>query len=109
MRELLQVRFGEIHLKGQNRPYFMRMLVERVREAVKDVQGHVWLNDSRVYVSDMTDMDARLLSVREWYRLCPAGWEDAETPAFLARTTEIRKNCQNPLRFPNISCIMPVG
>ena len=32
MRELLQVRFGEIHLKGQNRPYFMRMLVERVRD-----------------------------------------------------------------------------
>ena len=58
VRELLQVRFGEIHLKGQNRPYFMRMLVERVRDAVKDVQGHVWLNDSRVYVSDMTDMDA---------------------------------------------------
>ena len=41
VRELLQVRFGEIHLKGQNRPYFMRMLVERVREAVKDVQGHM--------------------------------------------------------------------
>ena len=56
-----------------------------------------------------TARDARLLSVREWYRLCPAGWEDAETPAFLARTTEIRKNCQNPLRFLNISCIMPVG
>ncbi len=63
MRELLQVRFGEIHLKGQNRPYFMRMLVERVREAVKDVQGHVWLNDSRVYVSDMTDMDEAIRRV----------------------------------------------
>ena len=24
VRELLQVRFGEIHLKGQNRPYFMQ-------------------------------------------------------------------------------------
>ena len=63
MRELLQVRFGEIHLKGQNRPYFMRMLVERVRNAVKDVQGHVWLNDSRVYVSDMTDMDEAIRRV----------------------------------------------
>ena len=63
VRELLQVRFGEIHLKGQNRPYFMRMLVERVREAVKDVQGHVWLNDSRVYVSDMTDMDEAIRRV----------------------------------------------
>lgn len=57
MREVLLVRFGEIHLKGLNRPYFMRMLVERVKAAVKDVNGHVWLSDSRVYVSDMTDMD----------------------------------------------------
>ena len=39
MRELLQVRFGEIHLKGQNRPYFMRMLVERVREACRAMCG----------------------------------------------------------------------
>ena len=57
MREILQVRFGEIFLKGSNRPYFMRMLVERIRNAVKELNGHVWLSDSRVYVSDMTDMD----------------------------------------------------
>ena len=56
MREVLQVRFGEIFLKGLNRPQFLRMLVERVRSAVREVGGHVWLNDSRVYVSDVTDM-----------------------------------------------------
>ena len=47
VREVLQVRYGEIFLKGLNRPTFLRMLVARVREAVKDVNGHVWLNDSR--------------------------------------------------------------
>lgn len=57
MREVLLVRFGEVHLKGLNRPYFMRMLVERVKEAVRAIDGHVWLSDSRVYVSDMTSMD----------------------------------------------------
>ena len=36
MREVLMMRFSEIHLKGLNRPYFMRMLVERIKEAVKD-------------------------------------------------------------------------
>ncbi len=56
MREVLQVRFSEIYLKGLNRPYFLRMLVERVRNAVKSVAGCVWLSDSRVYVSDATDM-----------------------------------------------------
>ncbi len=57
MREVLQVRFSEIYLKGLNRPYFLRMLVERVKEAVKPVRGRVWLSDSRVYVSDATDVD----------------------------------------------------
>ena len=37
MREVLQVRYGEIFLKGLNRPTFLRMLVDRVRDAVKAV------------------------------------------------------------------------
>jgi len=63
LREILLVRFGEIHLKGLNRPYFMRMLVERIKNAVREVKGHVWLNDGRVFVSDMTDMDEALRRV----------------------------------------------
>ena len=55
MRDVLLVKFSEIYLKGLNRPYFLRMLVDRVKKAVKAVEGHVWLSDSRVYVSDMTD------------------------------------------------------
>ena len=63
MREVLQVRFGEIFLKGLNRPRFLHMLVERVKNAVSGVRGHVWLSDSRVYVSDMTDMDEAIRRV----------------------------------------------
>jgi len=63
LREVLQVRFGEIFLKGLNRPTFMRMLVSRVRDAVRGVNGRVWLSDSRVYVSDMTDMDEAIRRV----------------------------------------------
>ncbi len=65
MREVLMMRFSEIHLKGLNRPYFMRMLVERIKEAVRDVHGHVWLSDSRVYVSDADDMDEALRRTRK--------------------------------------------
>ncbi len=60
MREVLQVRFSEIYLKGLNRPYFLRMLVERVRDAMRSVQGRVWLSDSRIYVSDATDVQEAL-------------------------------------------------
>ena len=65
MRDVLMMRFSEIHLKGLNRPYFMRMLVERVKEAVKEVHGHVWLSDSRVYVSGADDMDEALRRTRK--------------------------------------------
>ena len=65
MREVLMMRFSEIHLKGLNRPYFMRMLVERIKEAVKEVHGHVWLSDSRVYVSAADDMDEALRRTRK--------------------------------------------
>ena len=43
MRQVLLVRFGEIFLKGLNRPYFMRALVARVKEAAAPFGGSVWL------------------------------------------------------------------
>ncbi|MDR0897233.1 MAG: tRNA 4-thiouridine(8) synthase ThiI [Oscillospiraceae bacterium] len=58
MREILLVRFGEVHLKGQNRPQFLRALVDQVRRAARPFGGHVWLHDSRIYVSDMNDTTA---------------------------------------------------
>ena len=47
MRKLLMVRYGEIYLKGLNRPYFLRALVQRVKEAAKPFGGQVWLHDAR--------------------------------------------------------------
>ena len=58
MRELLLVRFGEIFLKGLNRPYFLRALVRKIRYAVKDLHGEVWLHDGRIFVIGFTDLDA---------------------------------------------------
>ena len=65
MREVLQVRYGEIFLKGQNRPMFLRMLVERVRGAVQPLGGEVWLSDGRVYISGASDTDEALRRVRK--------------------------------------------
>lgn len=63
VRNILLVRFGEVHLKGQNRPEFMRKLVDRVRNAARPYQGHVWLTSGRIYISDTTDPDACAKSV----------------------------------------------
>ena len=45
MRKVLLVRFGEVYLKGLNRPYFLHALVERVKQAVPEL---VRLNGSGV-------------------------------------------------------------
>ena len=63
MREILLVRYGEVFLKGQNRPFFLRKLVDHVKQAVQGVHGHVWLSDGRIYVSDYTDQDEAIRRV----------------------------------------------
>ncbi len=75
MRKLLMVRYGEIYLKGLNRPYFLRALVSRVREAAKPFGGKVWLHDARVFVSDMNDPEGCMERVRKVFgvhSVCPA-------------------------------------
>jgi tRNA uracil 4-sulfurtransferase len=57
MREVLMVRYGEIYLKGQNRPYFLKMLADRVKDSVKGLCGRVWLHDSRIFISDPVNPD----------------------------------------------------
>ena len=63
MREILLVRYGEVFLKGQNRPFFLRKLVDHVKAAVQEVHGHVWLSDGRIYVSDYTDQEEAIRRV----------------------------------------------
>ena len=96
MREVLQVRFGEIFLKGLNRPTFLRMLVGRVREAVRGVGGHVWLNDSRVYVSGVSDMDEAIAHVTKVFgvhSVCRAiEMEKDDFEALCAQAVEMLKD-----------------
>ena len=57
MRKILLVRFGEVFLKGQNRPFFMKKLIDYIKLAVREVGGRVWMSEGRIYVSDFTDLD----------------------------------------------------
>ncbi|MBQ7866804.1 MAG: tRNA 4-thiouridine(8) synthase ThiI [Clostridia bacterium] len=102
MREVLQVRFGEIFLKGLNRPVFLRKLVARVRSAVQNVGGHVWLSDSRVYVSDVTDMDEairRVTKVFGVHSVCRAiEMEKNDFEAICKQAVELMKDCEGTFK-----------
>jgi len=65
MRKVLLVRFGEVYLKGLNRPYFLKKLTANVRTAVAPIGGHVWLSDSRIYVSGAEDIEECAQRVRK--------------------------------------------
>lgn len=51
MKHLLLVRYGEVHLKGLNRPYFIRALMQQVRAVLRPIQGiRLWQGEGRFYV-----------------------------------------------------------
>ena len=75
MRELLLVRYGEIFLKGLNRPYFIRALVRKIRYAVKDLGARVWVHDGRIFVEGFSDRETcidRVTRVFGVHSVCPA-------------------------------------
>ena len=50
MEKLLLLRYGEIHLKGLNRPFFERRLIENIQNAVAQTQAEVRREQGRIYV-----------------------------------------------------------
>ena len=47
---ILLVRYGEVFLKGRNRPYFINSLVTKIRQSVRSLGGKVHFADGRIYV-----------------------------------------------------------
>ena len=94
MRQVLLVRFGEVHLKGLNRPYFLKKLTDNVKRAVRPLGGKAWLSDSRIYVSDCPDMDACVEAVRRVfgvYSVSPAWEMDKNYDQIAAKVAEITR------------------
>lgn len=56
------VRCGEVALKGLNKPYFERMLVERIRRVLKKYNGiEVKRNEGLIFVKSPKDQDSDLI------------------------------------------------
>ena len=75
MKQLLMVRYGEIFLKGLNRPYFIRSLVRKIRYALRGMGVTVWVRDGRILVDGIEDMDTvidRVTRVFGVHSVCPA-------------------------------------
>ncbi|MBR0444794.1 MAG: tRNA 4-thiouridine(8) synthase ThiI [Clostridia bacterium] len=58
MEHVLIVRYSEIHLKGMNRPYFEKALVNRIRDAIPDPDIAVEREQGRIFVNGLSDENA---------------------------------------------------
>ena len=50
MEHVLLVRYAEIHLKGLNRPFFERLLVDRIKHALSPLPARVEREQGRIFV-----------------------------------------------------------
>ena len=55
MEKVLLVRYTEIHLKGLNRPYFERALVDNMRRALHGMEPRIEREHGRVYVRNIKE------------------------------------------------------
>ncbi len=75
MKELLLVRYGEIFLKGLNRPYFFRSLVRKILYALRGTGSSVRIHDGRILVEGFEDLETvtdRVTRVFGVHSVCPA-------------------------------------
>ena len=50
MEKVILVRYAEIHLKGLNRPFFERLLVSRIKQALNPIKASVEREQGRIFV-----------------------------------------------------------
>ena len=55
MERVLLVRYAEIHLKGLNRPFFERLLVDRIKKALEPIKPNVEREQGRVFIYDVPE------------------------------------------------------
>jgi thiamine biosynthesis protein ThiI len=94
-REVLLIRFGEIHLKGLNRPFFMNKLVGQIREAARALHGEAWMSDGHMYVggaSDMKECIRKVSRVFGIHSLSPAWETEKDFETISARALDLVKN-----------------
>lgn len=104
MEKVILVRYAEIHLKGLNRPFFERLLVDRIKQALNPVHAAVEREQGRIFVYGIpeeqirpcTDKLCRVFGIhsisvascveKDWNAICSAAI--AETKNF-AETAEL--------------------
>ena len=93
MEHLLLIKYGEIHLKGLNRPYFKRLLKDRLKENLAGLGCRIFEQDARVYITGYAPQDEQEVMLRAKntfgvHAVCPAAKVDKDMDAIYAAAEE---------------------
>lgn len=58
MKKVILIRFSEIHLKGKNKSYFLRLLYDNVKRAIKGMDCELERIQNRILIKNFKDTDA---------------------------------------------------
>lgn len=105
MEQVLLVRYAEIHLKGLNRPYFERMLVDRMRDALGSLPARIEREQGRVFVygldeRQIPDAAARICGVFGVHSVSPALCVEKDWDAIQAAAAAlVAPDADRPITF----------
>lgn len=94
MEKVLLVRYTEIHLKGLNRPYFERALVDNMKRALRGLEPRIEREHGRIYVRNIREDDFdeaadRLTRVFGIHSLSPAVAVDKDWETVVSAAGEL--------------------
>ena len=94
MEKVLLVRYTEIHLKGLNRPYFERALVDNMRRSLHGIPHRIEREHGRIYVrsiaeEDFAEAQDRLTRVFGIHSLSPAVAVDKDWETVVSAAGEL--------------------
>ncbi|MBR3383312.1 MAG: tRNA 4-thiouridine(8) synthase ThiI [Clostridia bacterium] len=94
MEKVLLVRYTEIHLKGLNRPYFERALVDNMKRALRGLEPRIEREHGRIYVrnireADFAEAQERLTRVFGIHSLSPAAAVDKDWETVVSAAREL--------------------
>ena len=93
LRELLLVRYGEIFLKGLNRPYFIRALIRKIRYALRGLGTKVWVHDGRIFIDGIQEKEEVISRVTKIFGV------HSVSPAIEMEKTDFDLLCEQAVRM----------
>lgn len=77
MNTVIVVKYAEIHLKGLNRPFFEKKLVDRIKNSLKPIRARIIREQGRIFIYDissdeLTSVNEKLSRIFGIHSFCPA-------------------------------------